>query len=130
MKNLFGPDGVIRKNMAALVGVCLLFYFSYHLIQGDRSYARLLSLNQQISKLHSEQVLLEAEREKLETRVAMLRPNSVNKDLLEERVRFVLGYRHPDEIDMYGEWRGIKTISQPKIQDSDDNHRTIEEQIQ
>lgn len=92
----------IRKNMVALIGIGLLFYFSYHLLQGERSYIRLVSLTQTMRTLEQEEQKIRAEREKLETRVAMLRPNSVNKDLLEERARLMLGYRLPDEMDMVG----------------------------
>ena len=38
------------------------------------------------------------EREKLENKVVMMRPGSINKDLLEERIRSVLGYSYENEI--------------------------------
>jgi cell division protein FtsB len=43
---------------------------------------------------------LKSKREDLETKVAMLRPNSINKDLLEERARIVLGFRKTGEMDV------------------------------
>lgn len=86
--------------MVLLMGIVLTFYFCYHLLQGERSYFRLLSLNQSIQALEKERLALHDAQEKLDLRVGMLRAGSVNKDLLEERVRFVLGYRHPDEMDV------------------------------
>jgi cell division protein FtsB len=72
-------------------------YFSFHAVQGERGVLRLLSSNTQLETLSSQSDNLEAQREELERKVAMMRPGSVDRDLLEERVRGVLGYKHADE---------------------------------
>ena len=36
-------------------------------------------------------------KERLQNRVKLLNPNSLDTDMLEERVRFMLGYSRPDE---------------------------------
>lgn len=100
MKNLFEHRGVLRKNIVTLVGIGLCFYFSYHLVMGQRSAVRYLTIQKNIATLEQEQGQLKAERESLETKVAMLRPNSINKDLLEERARIVLGFRKAGETDV------------------------------
>ena len=41
------------------------------------------------------------EREKLEKRVDLLRPENLDLDMLEERARSVLGLAHPDELVIY-----------------------------
>lgn len=43
---------------------------------------------------------LKTEHSSLETRVSMLRSGSIDKDLLEERARIVLGFRHQGEKDI------------------------------
>lgn len=98
MKHLYQHRFLIRRNIVALIGVCLCIYFSYHAIQGERSYLSLLSLNSTIEKTQTEYAALKTQREELERKVVMLRPSSLNRDLLEERVRAVLGYKHPDEL--------------------------------
>ena len=97
MKRLIEQKYVARHNMIAFVGVCLSFYFCYHLVAGERSYLRLLSLNYQIEKTQSALVDVELERCELEEKVAMMRPGSVNRDLLEEQSRKMLGYSYPNE---------------------------------
>lgn len=64
---------------------------------GERSYLRLISLNYQIDKTQNELEKAVAEREAVEQKVAMMRPGSVNRDLLEEQSQKILGYRYPDE---------------------------------
>ena len=51
-----------------------------------------------MTQISKEYETVTAERQKLETKVVMMRPGSINKDLLEERIRSVLGYRYEDEI--------------------------------
>ncbi len=57
-----------------------------------------MSLNSSMQEISTKFAELNKERLEIEGRVVMLRPYSLNKDLLEERVRLVLGYRHPDEM--------------------------------
>lgn len=75
-------------------------YFSYHLIQGERSYMRYISLNQTVQTMEKQASDLQTKRKELETRVAMMRPGSINRDLLEERARVVLGFRRDGEKDV------------------------------
>lgn len=90
----------MRKNILTLVGMFLCFYFSYHLLQGERSYMRYMVLQKSITDLKQEEIALKANRIALETRVSMLRSGSIDKDLLEERARIVLGYRNTGEKDI------------------------------
>ena len=88
---------LVRQNFVLLIGFCLCAYFSYHMTQGDRSYMHFMSLKNDIEDVTTDHNFLKNERQLLEKKVVMLRPGSINKDLLEERVRLVLGYKHPDE---------------------------------
>ncbi len=88
---------IIRRNLIAVVGLFLCVYFAYHVLAGERSYLRLSSLEQQISSVEQEYNTFSSDRVNLERKVVMMRPGSVDRDLLEERVRAVLGYRSHDE---------------------------------
>lgn len=79
------------------LGLFLCVYFLYHSFQGSRSYPTLLSLGESIVAAQAELEDARKQRENLESQVVMLRPGSINPDLLEERVRLVLGYKSPDE---------------------------------
>lgn len=97
MKRLIDRKYVVRQNLIAVIGICLSFYFCYHLIAGERSYLRLVSLDRQIEKTQEEFHVASAEREALEQKVVMMRPGNVNRDLLEEQARKVLGFHYKDE---------------------------------
>ena len=97
MKRLIEQKYLFRQNLIVVIGVCLSFYFCYHLIAGERSYLRLISLNHQITTTEKQFKIASAEREALEHKVVMMRPGSVNRDLLEEQARSVLGFHYPDE---------------------------------
>ncbi len=97
MKRLIEQKYVVRQNMIAIIGVCLAVYFCYHLIAGERSYLRLISLNYQVSQTEAKYEEVSKERAALEQKVVMMRPGSVNRDLLEEQSRKVLGFHYPDE---------------------------------
>lgn len=98
MSKLIEKRYLLRRNLVAVIGICLCFYFCYHLVAGQRGYLKLMSVE---AKLESTQVAhseLKAQREALEKKVVMLRPGSICRDLLEERARHVLGYRYADEL--------------------------------
>lgn len=100
MKRLLEQSYLVRRNMLTLMGIGLFMYFSYHLIQGERSYMRYISLNQTVQTMEKQASDLQTKRKELETRVAMMRPGSINRDLLEERARVVLGFRRDGEKDV------------------------------
>ena len=101
MKRLFSHHGIIRHNLLSLIGVSLCLYFSYHLLQGDRSALRLMGLNSSIATLSQDYYAARINRVEIEEKVLMMRPGSLNKDLLEERVRFVLGYTHENDFSIF-----------------------------
>jgi len=62
----------------------------------------MMSLKSQIETMSSERDKLAVERESLEQRVSMMRPGSLDRDLLEERARVVLGYKNQNEMIILG----------------------------
>jgi cell division protein FtsB len=73
-------------------------YFVYHLFQGERGIFSMLSLQKKL-KIEEEKLdELQVKREILERQVTLLRPDSLDLDMLEERVRAVLHFAQPDEI--------------------------------
>ena len=97
MRRLIEQKYFFRQNLIVFIGVCLSLYFCYPLIAGERSYLRLISLNYQISSTEKQYTQEKAKREALEQKVVMMRPGNVNRDLLEEQARSVLGFHYKDE---------------------------------
>jgi len=81
-----------------LAALCV--YFSYFSLFGERSFSRLQTLENQIYKVEQELASYQGDVKELNARVQALRPGAVDKDLLEERVRYMLGYRAADEWDV------------------------------
>jgi cell division protein FtsB len=97
MKRLIDKRYLVRQNLVAVIGICLSVYFSYHLVAGQRSLLSLMSLERQVAEQQAALTQLSTERIDLEKRVVMMRPGSIDRDLLEERVRVMLGYTAPNE---------------------------------
>lgn len=84
--------------VAPAIGFCLVGYFAYHSVEGERGLVAWIRLNEQIETARAELAGLQAERKALERRVALLRPASLDRDLLDEQVRAILNYVRPDEV--------------------------------
>ena len=84
-----------------VIGACLMFYFIYHAIQGDRGLIAFWQLSKQISQAENTYLSVNSKRTEIQNRVMLLNPNSLNRDMLEERARFMLGYSNPGEIVVF-----------------------------
>jgi cell division protein FtsB len=80
-----------------IVCLFLCFYLGFHLLAGERGYLRLLSLNATIQTQGDVLGMRQSERYALENKVKMMRPDTLDRDFVEERVRAVLGYTFPSE---------------------------------
>lgn len=90
------------KNAAVpVLSLCLILYFGYHSVEGRYGLISLHRLNLRIAHLETQSEILAARRAALEKKVAMLRPESLEPDLLDEEVRKSLGFVHRDEIVIY-----------------------------
>ncbi len=79
-------------------GALVLAYFSYHMIQGNHGVIALLDLQSKVAAAETIRAKNNAEHSRLAQQVALLRPDNLDPDMLEERARIILNYAHPDEI--------------------------------
>ena len=75
-----------------------LGYFGYHIIQGEHGVIAWLQLEKELRIARANAAVLDQEKSQLEHRVQLLRPDSLDPDLLEERARVVLNYARGDEM--------------------------------
>jgi len=101
MNRFVNTSFLIRRNILVLMGISLSVYFSYHTLSGQRSYSYLQSLELRVKQERFAFGAVQEKRAGLEDRVKMMRPGSIHPDLLEERVRLVLGYKHPEELVVF-----------------------------
>jgi cell division protein FtsB len=87
-----------RFLVGPVLGIALTGYFAYHLVEGDRGLNAWLRLNREIRTASANLDAVRAQRAALDLKVSELRPDHVDPDLLDERVRAILNLVSPDEI--------------------------------
>jgi cell division protein FtsB len=97
---------VIRPRIRAFFSALGLYilaalfigYFGVNAYTGKNGINARHELNQQIDELERELGRVKAEREQWERRVALLRSDSIDPDMLDERARLLLDYVDPHDI--------------------------------
>ena len=89
---------VMRMGVAPALGVAVIGYFAYHLVHGDRGLVAWRDLSERIRETETTARQVAGDRHEMERRVALLRPDSLDRDMLDERVREVLNLAHPDDV--------------------------------
>ena len=90
-----------RRFMHVLVpilGLGALAYLGYHFFEGERGLKASWSVEQRLAKAEVERKQLMAERLRLEGRVALLREDSLDRDMLDERLRQMLNLVQPNDV--------------------------------
>ncbi len=87
----------VRQVAFQALFACLVAYFCYHAVQGDRGILAWRHLQLELAEAETLNQRLAVEQTALEQRITLLRPESLDPDL-EERARLMLNYGHPDEV--------------------------------
>jgi cell division protein FtsB len=87
-----------RSVAGPILGIALTGYFAYHLVEGDRGLKAWLRLNRDIGTATANLDAVRAQRAALDLKVSELRPDHVDPDLLDERIRATLNLVLPDDI--------------------------------
>jgi cell division protein FtsB len=94
----------LRTFLTALglyAGAALLIgYFGVNAFTGNHGLRAKQDLDQQFTELSDELARLKHERAEWQRRVALLKSESIDPDMLDERARAVLGYVHPRELTL------------------------------
>ena len=75
-------------------------YFGYHLQIGDHGLKARADLESRKQVLEGELAGLQEVRKRLERDVSLLRPESLDPDMLDERARAILNLAHSDDLVM------------------------------
>ena len=87
----------LRYILWPTIWATLLLYISFHMLQGERGLIAFWKINSEVSAAKTIQGSLLKEKSILQNRVNLLSPKSLDPDMLEERVRIMLGYSKPNE---------------------------------
>ncbi len=90
-----------RHVWGPALGITVVVYFLVHAFQGDRGIPAWVQLRQDIAAAERRLAASTTEREALASRVARLKSDSLDPDLLEERARVMAGLVRPDEIVVF-----------------------------
>ena len=90
----------MRRFDLAVTCVCcaLLGYFAWHAWKGPRGYPYQEGLQRQVAALDQTLALRQRERARLEHKVKLLRPESIDPDLLDELARARLNLTAPGDV--------------------------------
>ena len=87
-----------RQIIASIFGVAVIGYFAFHAVEGDRGLRAYFALTLQTELARAERDDLREEREAIEQRVNLLKPDSLDLDMLDERARMALNKVHEDDL--------------------------------
>src|SRR6267142_170657 len=94
----------LRAGLIALVlysfAAAVIGYFGLNAYSGNRGLRAQQELDEQIAQLNDELAGLRAERATWERRVLLLRPGSIDPDMLDERARTLLNYADPRDLTL------------------------------
>ena len=90
-----------RQILVPIIFAMMFGYFGYHLVNGDRGLLAMAHLQRET--MIAEQNLAEAEttRKIWERRVAALRNQSLDPDMLDERARILLNFSRKEDIIVF-----------------------------
>jgi cell division protein FtsB len=91
------------RSVATVIGLyvlaaLLIGYFGVNAYTGNHGLKAKQDLDQQIAKLTDELGRLRLERAQWERRIVLLKSDSLDPDMLDERARALLHYVHPNDL--------------------------------
>lgn len=97
---------VVRKRLKSVTTALVLYalaaltigYFGINAFTGNRGLKARQALDLQTEELSAEIVRLKAERAQWQRRVALLRSDRIDPDMLDERARALLDYAGPRDL--------------------------------
>ena len=90
--------GVLTALTLYAVAAALIGYFWFHAFSGQRGLHAKHEIDQQLGELTAELDRLKIEKGQWERKVALLRSDGIDPDMLDERARALLNVAHPNEV--------------------------------
>jgi cell division protein FtsB len=87
-----------RFLLLHLGGLAIIAYFGFHAFNGNFGITAQRQYEARKIALQADLTRLKAEREALEVRVALMRTEALDPDLLDEKARRILGLTHQNDV--------------------------------
>lgn len=88
----------LRQVIGPAIGACVVAYFVYYAVQGDRGLIALKHIQGEIAEAERTLADVRGERERMERRAQLLRADNLDRDMLDERARAMLNLTHPNDV--------------------------------
>jgi cell division protein FtsB len=92
------PSLTPMRLMRPLMWMFVAFYMGYHTLHGERGIYALLRDNREVIQLEHDLAKTKVTREAMQLRVSHLRDGSLDRDLLDEQMRRMLGVMQKGEV--------------------------------
>lgn len=103
MATQHGIAQLLRKAWLPAASLGLIYYAGYHMVNGNLGLRSLVKIDSEIALKEAELEGLRSTRLQLERKVALLHPEHLDPDMLDERARQVLGLARSDELVVFME---------------------------
>ena len=90
-----------RPLLLPLSCLLILGYFAYHAVEGDYGLFAFGKLNERVAALEAELRSTREAREAMEQHVALMRPESLDRDMIDERAREALNMADAKDIVIF-----------------------------
>jgi len=87
----------LRFMLWPTIWATIILYITFHMIQGERGLIAFIQIHGEVLAAEKTQQILLSKKKRLQNQVTLLSPKSLDIDMLEERVRIMLGYSRPNE---------------------------------
>ncbi len=91
----------IRPLLLPLCCLLIMGYFAYHAVEGDYGLFALGKLKDRVAALDKDLKQARVERQQLENHVALMRPESLDRDMIDERAREALNMADAKDIVIF-----------------------------
>jgi cell division protein FtsB len=91
----------IRPLLLPVGCLFVLGYFAYHAVEGDYGLFALGKLQERSAELEAELAAVRGERQRMMSHVALMRPESLDPDMIDERAREALNMADAKDIVIF-----------------------------
>lgn len=100
----------LRQAIAPALCACVVSYFAYYAIHGDRGLVAMKQIQGEIAQAETVLQQLKSERERMERRAQLLRGDNLDRDMLDERARSMLNLSNVRDV----------VVKLPKVYDAEE----------
>lgn len=106
---------IIGSLVIPVIAVCFSVYFAWHAYHGAFGVEARRQFDREADRLRAQLADLNTEKATIERRVQLLRPQSLESDMLDERGREILGFAQSNEVAVYPVTRSASVTPRPII---------------